>query len=89
MVQVLASDSGVGGGEVNMYYTGVMSWYSGATADGGLNEIVLSRAGASAGSGVIYLRTQASNGGTLALQISGLTNNNAAANYAFSFRRMI
>lgn len=89
MVQVLVSDSGVGGGEVNMYYTGVMSWYSGATADGSVNEIVLSRAGAAAGSGAIYLRTQASSGGTLALQISGLTANNAAANYAFSFRRLI
>ena len=89
MVQVLASDSGVGGGEVNMYYTGVMSWYSSATADAGVNEIVLTRAGASAGSGAIFLRTQAANGGTLALQITGLTNNNAAANYTFSFRRMI
>lgn len=89
MVQVLASDSAVGGGEVNMYYTGVMSWYSGATADTGVNEIALSRAGASAGSGAVFLRTQASNGGTLALQVSGLTANNAASNYTFSFRRLI
>ena len=89
MVQVIANDSGAGGGQVNMYYTGVMSWYSSATSENAFSEIVLHRAGATATAGTVFLRVAEVNAGTLKLQISGTTINSGASNYAFSFRRMI
>ena len=89
MVQVTANDSGVGGGQTSMYYTGVMSWYSGSTSENAYSEIVLHRAGATATAGTVFLRVAEVNAGTLKLQISGTTINSGASNYAFSFRRMI
>ena len=89
MVQVMANDSGVGGGQVNMYYTGVMTWYSGSTTENAYSEIILHRAGATSTAGTIFLRTAEVSLGTLKLQISGTTINSGASNYAFSFRRMI
>ena len=89
MVQVAANDSGVGGGQVNMYYTGVMSWYSSATGENAYSEIVLHRAGNAAAAGTVFLRVAEVSAGTLKLQISGTTINSGASNYAFSFRRMI
>jgi hypothetical protein len=89
MVQVFANDSGVGGGHINMYYTGVMSWFSSTANENSFSEIVLSRAGNAAAAGTIFLRVAQVNLGTLKLQISGTTINSGASNYAFSFRRMI
>jgi len=89
IVQILANDTVTGGGEVNTYYTGVMSWYGGQTGENSYNEIVLHRAGAAEGAGNIFLRVYEVNGGTLSLQIAGTTNNIGASNYTFSFRRMI
>jgi hypothetical protein len=89
MVQLLANDSSVGGGEVNTYYTGVMSWWSGATSESSYDEIVLHRAGAASGTGTIFLQVLRAVSGVMNLQISGTTNNTAASTYSFSFRRMI
>jgi hypothetical protein len=89
MIQVFVNDSGVGGGHINMYYTGVMSWFSTAAGENSYSEIVLNRAGNAAASGTIFLRVAEVNLGTLKLQISGTTINSGASNYAFSFRRMI
>ena len=89
MVQVFANDSGVGGGHINMYYTGVMSWFSSTANENSYSEVVLSRAGNAAAAGTIFLRVAQVNLGTLKLQISGTTINSGASNYAFSFRRMI
>ena len=89
MVQVAANDSGEGGGQVNMYYTGVMSWYSSATGENAYSEIVLHRAGNAAAAGTVFLRVAEVSAGTLKLQISGTTINSGASDYAFSFRRMI
>jgi hypothetical protein len=89
MIQVFANDSSVGGGHINMYYTGVMSWFSTAAGENSYSEIVLNRAGNAAAAGTIFLRVAEVNLGTLKLQISGTTINSGASNYAFSFRRMI
>lgn len=92
MVQVTASDSAEGGGHINEIYTGVMSWYAGATNSGVSDEIALHRAGAAPGSGAIFLRVLREltvDGGTLLLQIIGNTNNTSAANYTFKFRKLI
>jgi hypothetical protein len=89
MVQVFANDSGVGGGHINMYYTGVISWFSSTANENSYSEVVLTRAGNAAAAGTIFLRVAQVNLGTLKLQISGTTINSGASNYAFSFRRMI
>jgi hypothetical protein len=89
MVQVFANDSSVGGGHINMYYTGVMSWFSTAAGENSYSEVVLSRAGNAAAAGTIFLRVAQVNLETLKLQISGTTINSGASNYSFSFRRMI
>lgn len=91
-VQVFANDSAVGGGQNNVYYSGIMSWYGSDTDSTDTNEIVLHRAGVASGSGCIYLRTQAtitSDARDLMLQISALTNNTGASTYTFKFRRLI
>jgi len=89
MVQLIANDLASGGGEVNTYYTGAMSWYSGATGETSYNEIVLHRAGGVQGSGNIFLRVAEAASGTLSMQIAGTTTNTGVSNYIFSFRRMI
>jgi hypothetical protein len=89
MVQVLANDSGVGGGEVNTYYSGVMSWYAGNGTEVSFDEIPLHRAGSASGTGTIFLQVLRASGSGLALQIAGTTNNSGSSTYSFSFRRMI
>jgi hypothetical protein len=89
MVQLLASDSGVGGGEVNMYYTGMMSWYPGNGTETSYDEITLHRAGSAAGTGTVFLQVLRTNGAAPTLQIAGTTNNSGTSTYSMSFRRMI
>ena len=89
IVQCLANDSAQGGGEVNTYYTGVMSWYSAVDSDSSYDEITLHRAGAASGAGAIFLQVLRTNGGYMALQIAGDTTNTGSSTYTFSFRRMI
>jgi len=89
MVQCIANDSAQGGGEVNTYYTGVMSWYSAVDSENSYDEITLHRAGAASGAGAIFLQVQRTNGGYMALQIAGDTTNTSPSTYTFSFRRMI
>jgi hypothetical protein len=89
MVQCTANDSGVGGNEVNTYYTGIMSWYSNGNTENSYDEITLHRAGAVSGSGAIFLQVLRTNGGFTKLQIAGTTNNSGPSTYALKFRRMI
>ena len=89
IVQALANDSSVGGGEINTYYSGIMSWYSGATSEGSYDEILLHRAGAASGSGTVYLQVLRAVGGVLSLQIAGNTNNSTTSIYYLNFRRML
>lgn len=92
IVQLFASDIGSGGTNLNEYYTGSMSWYSGTTSSSlelPTDEIVLHRAGGS-GDGALYLRTYRNNGGNnLSLQIYSNTANASASNFVFKFRRII
>jgi hypothetical protein len=92
IVQVKANDNIVGGGHVNEYYTGLMSWYSSDTDSTIFDEIVLHRAGQGPGSGALFLRvqrTETTNVKDLKLQISGTINCTASVLYTFKFRRMI
>lgn len=91
MVQLYANDITAGGTNINEYYTGSMSWYSGATSSDTelpTDEIVLHRAGAGS-DGALYLRTYRSNGGFLRLQVYANQPNVSAANYVFKFKRLI
>jgi hypothetical protein len=88
LVQCIASDSSVGGQEVNTYYTGVMSWYSGSTSETTYDEIILHRAGAASGTGTVFLQVLRESS-SLALQIAGTTTNSGSSTYSFSFRRLI
>jgi hypothetical protein len=92
IVQIKANDNTVGGGHLNEYYTGLMSWYSFDTDSTIFDEIVLHRAGQGPGSGALFLRvqrTETSNNKDLKLQISGTINCTASVLYSFKFRRMI
>ena len=89
MVQCIANDDSVGGYQVNTYYSGVMSWYSGATSEDSFDEIILHRAGTASGIGSIYLQVLRTTSGMLSLQIAGNTNNASVSTYNFKFRRMI
>ena len=74
------------------YYTGFMSWFSGATNDTDASEIILHAAGHSTEDNHIYLRVLRESSGVLKLQIrrdfdrSGTGEN---VDYKFKFRRMI
>ncbi len=87
----IAGDHSVGGSHYNEFYSGVISWYGGATNSTDVDEIVLHRAGHAPNASVIHLRTQrhASGGDNLVLQIKGNYTMTAARNYVFKFRRMI
>lgn len=88
-VQVMANDSAVGGGNVTEEYSGVMSWFAGATTGTDVDEIVLHAAGANRGAHSIYLRVVRVASGTLKLQISGTGTNSGASTYTFKFRLLI
>lgn len=94
MVQLYANDSGVGGTNINEYYSGIMSWYSGNT-DSSLelptDEIVLHRAGGG-GQGALYLRTYrtpSADPDNLKLQMYSNTSNASSSNYVFKFKKML
>jgi len=89
LVQVLANDVVAGGGQVNTYYSGVMSWWNGATTENSFDELALHRAGSASSTGSIYLQVLRSSSGYLNLQMAGNTNNIIPSTYNFSFRRMI
>lgn len=92
IVQVLANDRAVGGGQVSTYYSGVMSWYAADTDEATSDEVVLHRAGQASGSGTIFLRilrTLTADAADMKLQIAGTTTNSGTATYTFKFRRMI
>jgi hypothetical protein len=90
IVQVLAYDYDVGGGQYQEYYSGTMSWLATGTNDIAAQEIPLHNAGHADNDRAIFLRTKRNlNPGFLTLQIAGRTNNTGADNYIFKFRRMI
>ena len=93
IVQVTnVQDSAVGGQQYEEYYTGIMSWFAGNTNSNMSDEIALHRAGHAPNDGTIFLRvlrTYGADTDDLKLQIAGTTNNTAAYQYTFKFRRLI
>jgi hypothetical protein len=95
-IQLIADDTGLGinGTNNNEYYSGIMSWYSGATNSSlemPTDEIALHRAGAG-GEGGLFLRTYRSptgNSRKLRLQIYSNTATNGYTNYKFKFKRIM
>jgi len=93
-VQLYANDLAAGGTNINEYYSGIMSWYSGDTNSSlsmPTDEIPLHRAGAG-GDGSLYLRTYrtaTADPDNLKLQIFSNTANASAANYVFKFKRIM
>ena len=90
-MQIYANDNGVGGGHVDVLYSGIISWYAGTTNETTWDEIVLNRSGSSVDQGALFVRLQRSTGSAdnLRLQIAGTTINTGAATYIFKFRRLI
>lgn len=89
IIQLFSNDIAAGGSNSNEYYSGTMSWYSGATTPSlelASDEIVLHRAGGGSDAG-LYLRTL--RGNVLKLQIYSNLDNVSASNYVFKFRKMI
>lgn len=92
ILQLYANDAGVGGNNINEYYSGIVSWYSGMPSTNSVlpsDEIVLHRCGGSNGDTGVYLRTYRANTDKIKLQIFSNTNNTSSSNYVFSFRRII
>lgn len=93
-IQLYANDMAAGGTNINEYYSGILSWYSGTTNSPEAlptDEIVLHRAGGSVEGG-LYLRTFRSpntDPQALKLQIYANYGSVSASNYVFKFRRMI
>jgi hypothetical protein len=90
-MQIYANDNAVGGGHVDVLYSGIMSWYAGTTNEVSFDEIVLNRAGSSVDQGALFVRLlrSSSSSDNLRLQIAGTTINTGAATYIFKFRRII
>ena len=91
IIQLYAND----GVNIEEHYSGVMSWWSGATSSTGstpTDEIVLHRAGGGTNGKEIYLRTWRSVSGDtdkLKLQIYSNVAGTSSSSYIFKFRKMI
>ena len=70
------------------YWSGVMSWFEGATNSNDTDEILLHRASHSYNNNTIYLRTVCNTSGVMKLQIAANTTL-ASATYSFKFKKMI
>lgn len=88
MIQIMPTDNAVTT-QVNEYYTGIMSWYSGSTNSTDTDEIILHKAGQNANAKHIYLRVARSASGVLKLQIAYTEELTSATNITFKFKRMI
>ena len=92
ILQLYANDTSVGGKNINEYYSGIVSWYSGttsATVDSPSDEIVLHRSGESSENS-IYLRTYRSVlPNVIKLQVLSTVATSGNATYTFKFRKFI
>jgi hypothetical protein len=88
IVQLHAHEEGTA--NFNEYYSGLMSWYSGATDSSESSEIALHAAGKDPNSNHTYLRvTRLPNPNTLKLEIRKDVAIGSTKSYVFQFRRMI
>ena len=71
-------------------YTGVLSWYAGATNSTDSDEIVLHKAGHASGNKYIFLRTIRTSGRTsLKMQIAANVAATAASPISIKIRKLI
>jgi hypothetical protein len=86
-----ANDFGVGGGQYDCTYTGLMYFFAGGTNGSDANEIVLHHTGHADNGRYIYLRTLSTynTDGKTYLQISGNGTNSGASNYQFTFKKLL
>jgi len=91
LVTCNANDFGVGGGQYDCTYTGIMYFFAGTTNGSNANEIVLHHSGHADNGRYIYLRTLStvSADGKTYLQISGNGTNSGASNYQFTFKKLL
>jgi hypothetical protein len=91
LVTCNANDFGVGGGQYDCTYTGLMYFFAGATNGSDANEIVLHHTGHADNGRYIYLRTLNTVGadGKTYLQISGNGTNSGASNYQLTFKKLL
>lgn len=93
-VQVFANDVSAGGVNSNEYYSGTLTWYANSvnsTLSDPSDEVLLHRAGAGE-EGSLYLRTYRTadpDASQLKLQLGSDRANPGAANYVFTFRRIL
>ena len=72
------------------YFSGIMSWFAGATNSTDADEIFLHKAGHASNGQSLFLRTiRQSGSSTLKLQIACTTNFGTAKSLTFKFRKMI
>jgi len=93
-IQLYSNDVSAGGTNINEYYSGILSWYSGTTNSPvalPTDEIPLHRAGASVegGLGLRTFRSPTADPDHLKLQIYSNYGSTGASNYVFKFRRLI
>ena len=88
MIQIMPTDNEVTT-QMNEYYTGTMSWYSGSTNSTDTDEIVLHKAGQNSNEKHIYLRVARSLNGVLKLQIAYTEDLTSATNITFKFKRIM
>lgn len=88
-VQMYVNGSGQGG-QYTEYYSGIMSWFEGATNSTDTDEIFLHKAGHATGGNSMFLRTvRRESSSTLKLQIACSKAFTAAVSIQFKFKKLI
>lgn len=88
-VQMYVNGSGQGG-QYQEYYSGIMSWFEGATNSAESDEIFLHKAGHATGGNSMFLRTvRRESSSTLKLQIACSKAFTAAVSIQFKFKKLI
>lgn len=88
-VQMYVNGSGQGG-QYTEYYSGIMSWFEGATNSTDSDEIFLHKAGHATGGNSMFLRTvRRESSSTLKLQIACSKAFTAAVSIQFKFKKLI
>ena len=88
-VQMYVNGSGQGG-QYTEYYSGIMSWFEGATNSTDSDEIFLHKAGHATGGNSMFLRTvRRESSSTLKLQIACSKAFTAAVSIKFKFKKLI
>jgi hypothetical protein len=85
----LYSDGQAADGNYQTYYTGNISWFSGATNSIEADEVLLHSAGRDSSANGIYMRVLRTAGGSMKLQLSADSTSSGPVTYVIKFRRLI